>query len=103
MSTDSNLYAICGVSWQLDVIDLEWVSERLPVEEILLSSSSSSIDYQEIMGSDGNEGLSGNVGGTEAANKWIDAGDDLSELKIDDNNIHLDEDEGVEQGGDGGS
>jgi len=98
MSTDSKLYALCGVSWQLDVIDQEWAAERLPVEDILLSNTSS-IDFQEIMGSDGNEGLSGSVGATEA-NKWIDAGDDLSTLKIDDM-INLDEVEGVEQGGDG--
>jgi len=100
MSTDSKLYALCGVSWQLDVIDLEWAAERLPVEDILLSNTSS-IDFQEIMGSDGNEGLSGSVGATDAANKWIDAGDDLSTLKIDDEIINLDEVEGVEQGGDG--
>jgi hypothetical protein len=45
--TDSNLYSICGFStWQLDLIDPEWAGERLPVEEILVLASSSTIELQ---------------------------------------------------------
>jgi hypothetical protein len=85
--TDSNLYSICGFSpWQLDLIDPEWAGERLPVEEILVLASSSTIELQSVMGSDGNEVFSERNGGLgqapDGTNKWFDNGDDMKQLPI---------------------
>lgn len=88
--TDSNLYTVCGISWQLDLLDLDWAAERLPVEEIFLSSPS--IELQDIIDLDGNETYLGNgEGGGMNVEMWIDKGDEFFINETEESNIAFDE------------
>ena len=91
--TDSNLYTVCGISWQLDLLDLDWAAERLPIEEFFLSSPS--IELQDIISLDGNEtylGYGGNgEGGGMNVEMWIDKGDEFFINETEESNIAFDE------------